>query len=148
MVDHRRTLGESGCGYRCYVLKLLKIALGDISWTRSPAAVAGFQVYGRRRVFRCTAINDGLLYTAATVNHWPVAAQSHGSPIPQLKIVLRVCRACKQSVPFSRGNWCLKHKPTRISSWTVNYCFRKLMINNLLFFESTRLSIWKICSHF
>ena len=88
----------------------------------------GFQLYGRRRVFRCTAINDGLLYTTATVNHWPVAARSHG----------RVCRACMQSVPFSRCNWCLKHKPTWIISRTVNYCFRKLIINNLLFFESIR----------
>ena len=92
----------------------------------------------RRRVFRCTAINDGLLYTAVTVNRWPVAAQANGSPIPQLKIVLCVCRACKQSVPFSRCNWCLKHKPTWIISWAVNYSFRKLIINNLLFFESTR----------
>ena len=42
MVDHRRTLGESGRGYPCYVLKPPKITLAVVSGTRSPAAVDGF----------------------------------------------------------------------------------------------------------
>ena len=67
MVDHRRTLGESDLGYPCYVLKPPKIALAAVSGTRSSAAVhgfsgaqpsMGFQVHGRRRVFRCTAIAE------------------------------------------------------------------------------------------
>ena len=67
LVDHRRTLGESGRGYPCYILKPPKIALVAVSGTRSSAAVngfsgarlsMGFQVHGRRRVFRCTVIDE------------------------------------------------------------------------------------------
>ena len=42
MVDHRRTLGESGRSYPCYVLKPPKIALVVVSGTRFSAAVDGF----------------------------------------------------------------------------------------------------------
>ena len=63
MVDYRRTLGESGHGYPCYVLKLAKISLVEISRTPSSAAVDGFSgarpstffhVHGRQRFFRFT----------------------------------------------------------------------------------------------
>ena len=66
MVDHRHTLGESGLGYPCYVLKPKEIALVVVSGTRSPAAVDGFsgawpltvfQVHGRRRFFMSTAVD-------------------------------------------------------------------------------------------
>ena len=42
MVDHRRTLGESGGSYPCYVLKPSKIALVVVSGTQSPAAINVF----------------------------------------------------------------------------------------------------------
>ena len=63
MVDHRHTIGKCCLSYPCYVLKLPKIALVVVSWTRSPAAVDGFlgtrpstffQVHSRRCIFRCT----------------------------------------------------------------------------------------------
>ena len=41
MIDHRRTLGESGRGYPSYILKPPKIALVTVSGTRSSAAVDG-----------------------------------------------------------------------------------------------------------
>ena len=71
MVDHRRTLGKSGHGYPCYVLKLEKIALVAVSRTRSSAAID--------RVFRCTAIDEftgagyplrGYEHMALTVGQW------------------------------------------------------------------------------
>ena len=66
MVDHRCTLGESGRGSPCYVLKPQKIALVVVSGIRFPAAVDGFsgvrpsmvfQVHGRQRFFMCMAVD-------------------------------------------------------------------------------------------
>ena len=65
MVDHRRTLGETGRGYPCYVLKPPKIALVVVSGARSPAddvfsgarLSTGFQVHSRPRFFMCTAVD-------------------------------------------------------------------------------------------
>ena len=42
MVDHRCTLGESGRGYPCHILKPSKIALVVVSGTQSPAAIDVF----------------------------------------------------------------------------------------------------------
>ena len=66
MVDHRHTLGESGRGYPCYVLKPPKIALVIVSrntisccrrqFFRCTASTV-YQVHGRRRFFMCTAID-------------------------------------------------------------------------------------------
>ena len=98
MVDHRHSLGESGRGYPCYVLQPPKIALVAVSGTRSSAAVDGFsgaqpstgcQVHGRRRVFRCTAIDEfsgawSPLTRLRTygINHYPVAAAVlHRTPV-------------------------------------------------------------------
>ena len=157
MVDHRCTVGESGHGYPCYILKPLKVDL----WSSIMNTVS----YCRRWVFRCTAIGE---FSGARsplpqlrsygINRWPVAAASAvldpsavqcwkqvqcsasavpGLPDPgnlaQLNTVLWVWRTFKQFVPFSRCNWCLMNKPTWIISWTVNYCFRKLIINHLFY---------------
>ena len=150
MVDHRRTLGESGCGYPYYVLNPPKIALVWLSWTWSAAAINGFsgtrppstsfQVYGLQHFFGCTVVDEfsgarsplSRLRTYCT-NRWLAQCWSHWvTYLPQLNIELRVWRTCKQFVPFPLCNWCLMHKPTWIISWTVNYCFRKLIINHFI----------------
>ena len=133
MVDHRRTLGESGRGYPCYVLKPPKIALIVVSGTPSPAAIDGFSGAWPSTHFQvhCLLYRGGNKHMAWTIGQWLQCCTSHVRHLPQLNIVLWVCQACKQFVPFSCFNWCLMHKPTGIILWTVNYCFRKLIINHL-----------------
>ena len=121
MVDHRHTLGESGRGYLCYVLKPPKIALISVSVTRSSAAIDGFQVHGRRRVFRCTTVDGfsgalpstnfqvhgilscGYEHMALTVGQWQLQYCTGPGHLAQLNIALRVWRTFKQFIPFS---WC------------------------------------------
>ena len=67
MVDHRRTLGESGRGYPCYVLKLPKIALVEYHEHGPLLPSTGFQVHGHRRVFRCMAV-DGFSGALPSMN--------------------------------------------------------------------------------
>ena len=66
MVDHRRTLGESGRGYLFYVLKPPEIALVEYH-EHSLLPSTGFQVHGHQRVFRCMAI-DGFLGALPSTN--------------------------------------------------------------------------------
>ena len=75
MVDHRRTLGESGRGYLCYILKS-PAAVDEFSGVRPST---GFQVHGHQR---WSPLYYGYGHMASTIGQWPScsAARSHESP--------------------------------------------------------------------
>ena len=89
-----------------------------IDWFSGPRPLTNFQVHG--------LLYRGYEYMAITVGQLPAGCIGH---LAQLCIVLRRWWMFKKFVAFSRCNWCLMHKPTWIIWWTVNYCFRKLIIN-------------------
>ena len=109
MADHRRTLGESGRGYPCYVLKPPKIALVVVSGTQSPAAIDGFRwqqesaIYGRRR-FLCARPLAFFQVHRGQKSPRParctLSAPVTESPTPQLDFVLQVWCTLTQIRPI------------------------------------------------